>query len=129
MEVLQLFGMALIALAAVVVVRHLRPDMGMVASLAAGLVFVGIAVSRLSYFASAIDALADSAGVSRIHIDIVLRVVGVAYLASFAADACRDAGEGALASRVELAGNAIILGMASPLIFALLDTVMKVLPR
>lgn len=129
MEVLQLFGMALIALAAVVVVRHLRPDMGMVASVAAGLVFVGIAVSRLSYFASAIDALASSAGVDRVYIDIVLRVVGVAYLASFAADTCRDAGEGALASRVELAGNAIILGMASPLIFALLDTVVKVLPR
>jgi len=128
-EVLQLFGMALIALAAVVVVRHLRPDMGMVASVAAGLVFVGIAVSRLSYFASAIDALASSAGVDRVYIDIVLRVVGVAYLASFAADTCRDAGEGALASRVELAGNAIILGMASPLIFALLDTVVKVLPR
>jgi stage III sporulation protein AD len=124
-----LFGMALIALAAVVVVRQIRPDMGMVASVAAGLVFVAIAVSRLSYFASAIDALADSAGVSRIHIDIVLRVVGVAYLASFAADVCRDAGEGALASRVELAGNAIILGMASPLIFALLETVMRVLPR
>ncbi len=129
MEVLQLFGMALIALAAVVVVRHLRPDMGMVASVAAGLVFVGIAVSRLSYFASAIDALASSAGVDRVYIDIVLRVVGVAYLASFAADTCRDAGEGALASRVELAGNAIILGLASPLIFALLDTVVKVLPR
>ncbi|OPZ63739.1 MAG: Stage III sporulation protein AC/AD protein family protein [Firmicutes bacterium ADurb.Bin506] len=129
MQVLQLFGMALIALAAVVVVRQIRPDMGMVASVAAGLVFVAIAVSRLSYFASAIDALADSAGVSRIHIDIVLRVVGVAYLASFAADVCRDAGEGALASRVELAGNAIILGMASPLIFALLETVMRVLPR
>jgi len=128
-EVLQLFGMALIALAAVVVVRHLRPDMGMVASVAAGLVFVGIAVSRLSYFASAIDALASSAGVDRVYIDIVLRVVGVAYLASFAADTCRDAGEGALASRVELAGNAIILGLASPLIFALLDTVVKVLPR
>lgn len=124
-----MFGMALIALAAVVVVRQIRPDMGMVASVAAGLVFVAIAVSRLSYFASAIDALADSAGVSRIHIDIVLRVVGVAYLASFAADVCRDAGEGALASRVELAGNAIILGMASPLIFALLETVMRVLPR
>jgi stage III sporulation protein AD len=128
-EVLQLFGMALVALAVVVVVRQLRPDIGVLASVAAGLVFVAIAALRLSYFASALDALADSAGVNRAHIDIVLRVVGVGYLASFAADTCRDAGETALASRVELAGNALILGMASPLIFGLLETVMRVLPR
>ena len=125
MEVLQLFGMALVALAVVVVVRQLRPDIGVLASVAAGLVFVAIAALRLS----ALDALAESAGVNRAHIDIVLRVVGVGYLASFAADTCRDAGETALASRVELAGNALILGMASPLIFGLLETVMRVLPR
>jgi len=76
-EVLQLFGMALVALAVVVVVRQLRPDIGVLASVAAGLVFVAIAALRLSYFASALDALADSAGVNCAHNDIVLRVVAV----------------------------------------------------
>lgn len=128
MEVIQLTGMAIAALALVVIVRQFRPDMGLAASLGSGLIFVAIAVTRLSSFATAVNRLADASSVSRAHLDVVLRVVGIAYLASFAAEACRDAGEGALASRVELAGKALILGMAAPLIFALFETVMRVLP-
>jgi len=35
--------------------------------------------------------------------------VGIAYIAEFGAEVCRDAGEGAIASKVELAGKLLLL--------------------
>ena len=62
-----------------------------------------------------ITALLKLAGVGGEYSSILLRALGVAFLTQFAADACRDAGESALAGRVELTGRVGILVLALPL--------------
>lgn len=129
MLIAQVIGVALIGCAALAMLRTARPDMAVVLSVALGVVLFALTVSRLAEFVVALDTMASSAGVNRLYLDTVLRVVGVAYLASFGAQVCRDAGEGALAVKVELAGKVLILCMAAPLMFALLETVLRVLPK
>ena len=62
-----------------------------------------------------ITSLLGVAGISGEYSGILLRTLGVTFLTQFAADACKDAGEGALASKVELAGRVSILVLALPL--------------
>ena len=45
----------------------------------------------------------------------MFKTLGICFLAQFAADSCRDAGESALASKVELAGKISILVLSLPL--------------
>ncbi|MEA4882879.1 MAG: stage III sporulation protein AD [Clostridia bacterium] len=128
MEILQIVGLALLGTVLLTIVRQTRSDIAVALSAAVGVVVFMMAASRLAQFVSVLTQLADAAGVSRIYLDTVLRVVGVAYLAAFGAQVCRDAGEGALASKVELAGKVLILMMSVPLMFALLELVFRVLP-
>lgn len=128
MEILQIVGLALLGTVLLTIVRQTRSDIAVALSAAVGVVVFMMAASRLAQFVSVLTQLADAAGVSRIYLDTVLRVVGVAYLAAFGAQVCRDAGEGALASKVELAGKVLILTMSVPLMFALLELVFRVLP-
>jgi stage III sporulation protein AD len=51
------------------------------------------------------------------------------YIAEFGAEICKDAGESAIASKIELAGKVIIVVMAVPIITSLLDLVLKVMPQ
>lgn len=46
----------------------------------------------------------------------VLRVVGIAVLVRILAALCRDAGQSALAAKVELAGTVLAFGAALPLL-------------
>ena len=46
---------------------------------------------------------------------ILLKTLGVCFLTQLSADSCRDAGEGALAAKVELAGKLFIVILALPL--------------
>ncbi len=46
---------------------------------------------------------------------------GIAYLAQLASQTCMDAGESALAAKVELGGRIMILALAAPVAFKILD--------
>ncbi|HNU94759.1 MAG TPA: stage III sporulation protein AD [Bacillota bacterium] len=129
MLIAQVIGVALLGCALLSLLRSARSDVAVAVSVSLGVVLLVLVMSRLADFITAILGMASTAGVNRLYLDTVLRVVGVAYLAAFGAQVCRDAGEGALAVKVELAGKVLILGMAAPLMFALLDTVLQVLPQ
>jgi stage III sporulation protein AD len=58
----------------------------------------------------------------------VLKITGIAYIAEFGAEVCKDAGEGSIASKIELAGKVTIIVLAVPIITSLLDLIIKVMP-
>ena len=62
-----------------------------------------------------ITTLLSGVGLSEKYGIILFKSLGVCFLAQFAADSCRDAGENALASKVELAGKISILVLSLPL--------------
>lgn len=72
--------------------------------------------------------LGARAQVNTAYVDAVLRVIGVAYIASFGAQMCKDAKEEALASVIELAGKVIIALLALPVLTGILDTLLRLLP-
>ena len=52
----------------------------------------------------------------------VVKTAGVAIVTRLSADFCKDAGEGGLASAVELAGTVLALAAVLPLMTAVVDT-------
>nr|MDA8233783.1 stage III sporulation protein AD [Clostridia bacterium] len=50
-----------------------------------------------------------------------------AYIAEFGAQICRDAGEGAVASKIEFAAKVLVMILAIPIIIAILDTLVKLI--
>ena len=59
---------------------------------------------------------------------ILLKITGIAFLTEFAVSVCKDSGETAIASKVDLGGKVIIIAISIPIISSLLETVIKVLP-
>lgn len=57
----------------------------------------------------------------------LLRVLGIALVAQFAADTCRDAGMAAAASSVELCGRVLAMVQALPLLQTLIDALLSFL--
>ena len=63
-----------------------------------------------------------------VYLTTILKIIGITYVAEFGAQICRDSGQGALATKVELAAKVIIMMMAVPIMAAILDAVWKLLP-
>ncbi len=54
---------------------------------------------------------------------LLIKIIGITYLAEFSADLCKDAGAGTLASQIELFGKLSILVLCMPIITSLLETI------
>ncbi len=128
MEILALVGVALIAGVLLVVLRGLgRPELAMLLSLLTGAVLLLAVLGKVFGVVDLLEALGRRSGVDGGQIGVLLKVIGIAYVADFGTAVLRDAGEAALAQKVELAGKAAILLLAVPLVLAILDTVLRLL--
>ena len=85
-------------------------------------------ISKLEVILTAIGRLEGYLGAGSEYLPILLRIVGITYLAEFAADLCRDAGFSAVAGQVELAGKLTIMAVSLPVIIGLLEALEGFLP-
>jgi len=76
-----------------------------------------------------LQKIAQKGNVDTMYIETILKIIGVAYIADFASNITKDAGQGALAAKVELAGKIIILTMAIPILTVLIETIVNLVPR
>lgn len=77
---------------------------------------------------STIEVLAASAGINTMYLKTILKIIGIAYIAEFASHITKDAGMGAMAAKVELAGKILILSLAVPILTVLIDTIIHMMP-
>lgn len=92
---------------------------------------VGVFLLLMPSLGRVVSVFADLGARARVnaaYVDAVLRVIGVAYVASFGAQVCKDAKEEALASAIELGGKVIIALLALPVLTGILDTLLRLLP-
>ena len=61
-------------------------------------------------------------------VQMLVRLVGMAYVTEFAAQACRDAGEEGLAAKAALCGKMLLLAQTLPLILEIGDLTLSLAP-
>jgi stage III sporulation protein AD len=64
-----------------------------------------------------------------IYVETILKIIGIAYIAEFGAQITKDAGQGAIASKIELGGKVLILSMAIPILTVIIETIISMLPN
>ena len=106
MNIVEICGIAVIGLTAVMVLRTIRPEYAMLAGILTGLILLAAAVLELSSVIGYIQDMTDSTGFS-LYSSVILKSLGIGILAQTTADICRDSGETAIASKVEFAAKII----------------------
>ncbi len=127
MNVFQVAILGVVTSLMLALLRRERPEMGVMLSLAAGAFILMLIVPRAVGVMLVFKDMADRAGVGGTYLGVALKVLGIAYVADFAAALCRDAGEELLASRVELAGKVLILVAALPVIHGVFQLIQSLL--
>ncbi|MGQ9497859.1 MAG: stage III sporulation protein AD [Desulfotomaculales bacterium] len=127
MEIAQIVGFGLIATVLVVVLRQEKPELALLLSIGAGILLFFMVLAKIGAVINVLRDLSVRANVNLLYLGIILKIVGIAYIADFGAQLCRDAGENALASKIEFAAKILILVLAIPIVMAVLDTLMSVL--
>ena len=108
------------------VLRTQRPEWAMGLSLLAGALVAVALLKELAPLVTTLRGMLTVGGLSENALAVVLRAAGICFVTQLAADACRDAGEGALAARAEMAGRVVLLLLTVPLFEQVLTLILSV---
>ncbi|MCK9267182.1 MAG: stage III sporulation protein AD [Alkaliphilus sp.] len=128
MEIFQIVAIGLIATILSVLIRDEKPEIGMYIGLVAGIIIFLFMVPRIQSVIEILGRFANKINIDSVYLSIVLKIVGIAYIAEFGAQICRDAGEGVMASKIEFAGKILIMVLAVPILVSLTDLIINMIP-
>ena len=75
-----------------------------------------------------IKSISSKTNINNEFLVILIKITGIAILTEFAVSICKDVGESAIASKVDIGGKILIISLSIPIINALIDTIVKILP-
>ncbi len=120
----QVAALAAVGAVCAAAIKKQTPDVALVMTICAATLILTMAMTAFRPIRELMDALAERAGLSAAVLSPVIKTVGVSILTRVTAELCRDAGEGGLASAVEIAGGACALLVCLPLFEAVLGLIL-----
>ena len=103
--------------------KQIKSPFAELISLATCLLIIFYTLTRLSSVFELINTIGGYFSEQKDYFKILLKIIGITYVADFAASICKDAGYSAIAGQIEVFGKISILAISSPIILALLETI------
>ena len=127
-DVIKIIGIGLLALIIIVILKQYKPEFAMYVSMIAGVLILVLAIQKLTGIINLLQSLANKTYINKSFLSILLKITGIAFITEFAVSICSDAGEKAIASKIEIGSKVIIIAMSIPIITSLLELVIEILP-
>ncbi|TLS36368.1 stage III sporulation protein AD [Pseudalkalibacillus caeni] len=128
MEIIQIIGLGLISTFLVLILKEQKPIFAFSLTIFVGAVIFLFLIDQISAIIRMLEDLASKAHIELVYVETVLKIIGIAYIAEFGAQIVRDAGQGSIAAKIELAGKLLIMTMAIPILKLIIETVLQLLP-
>lgn len=127
-DVIKIIGIGLLALIIIVILKQYKPEFAIYVSMIAGVLILVLAIQKLTGIINLLQSLANKTYINKSFLSILLKITGIAFITEFAVSICSDAGEKAIASKIEIGSKVIIIAMSLPIITSLLELVIEILP-
>lgn len=127
MNIFAIVGLAVTACVLAIALKRYQPNQSLLIGVAATVVIFLMILPSLQPAIGKIEGLMSSAKLDKTYLVILIKSLGICFLAQVASDICRDADESAIATNVEMAGKFSVLIIALPLFGQVADLVIKLL--
>lgn len=127
MNALKILALCIAAAMICAMLRGVHPQMASAVAIAAGVAAMTLSRSDIRVFSDAIAKLDEITGNGKEQLAL-MKICGVAMVAEFASDICREAGEEMLAKRIDTGVRIGIVASAIPTAGAILTSITEMLP-
>ena len=129
MDIIKIVGIALIALVIIILLKQYKPEFAIYISILTGILILILVMDKISGIINLIKSIVNQSYINTEFITLLIKITGIAFLSEFAVSICKDSGEAAIASKIEIGSKIIIISMAIPILSSLLELILKLLPN
>ncbi len=127
MDIMRIAAIAIVGVIMASVVKSFKPEFSIYVVLATIVIIFLMALNKLTAVFQLLSSVYGEMTYGKDFFPIIVKVLVVAYLADFTSQLCKDAGEGAIGSKVELAGKIVIFYLSMPILLAILELINSIL--
>lgn len=128
MTMIKILGIGLAGATTAIVLKEYKPAFSICVGCITAITIFILSLAQLGYVFDVIHQIAARLSLQTEYIEIIIRIIGIAYLARFGSELCRDAGQNAIAQKIELAGKITIVVTSIPILTAVLNLLIGILP-
>lgn len=128
MEIIKIVGVGLVSLIIIIILKQYKPEYAIYASIISGVIILMLVMDKLTNIIHLLTNLQNQANINNQFLVILLKITGIAFLTEYASSICKDAGETAVATKIDIGGKVIIIAISIPIIQALLELIIKIMP-
>lgn len=127
MLIIKIVCIAFSALFISLYLKQSKSELNTLLLLAVGALILLVMVDPLKEIINFVHEVAAKAEVDTVYIGIVLKILAIAYIASFASALCKDSSADSLASQIDFSGKIMILVLAVPILMAVLNSILQIM--
>ena len=127
MNILQLLGCGFLTLVVYLVLQEYKSSIAIFVVTAFGILVLAQSAEQLRQIIQNLLEICTYAGVQTVYFTVILKMIGIAWLAEFLCQTCRDVGSSALAVKLEFAAKIAILMLFFPVLSELLRSIIAIL--
>lgn len=124
MEKVAILGVMAVMLA--IPLRKDKSEFSMLLIMTACLLIGALALWKIGDVIDFLKSLQSYLGEGSVYLKILLKMIGITYVAEFGANLCRDAGYSAVASQIEFYGKLMILAVSLPILMTLFQILSEI---
>lgn len=128
MEIVQIVLIAIIATILFILLKDLYPTFAFFILIITSLFILQVVIKQIAVVFVLLHSLSERAKIDSFHLNVILKIIGIAYLTEFGASITKDAGLTSVAANVELAGKVFIIILAVPILLAVVEMLLKIIP-
>jgi len=127
MNIISIAGFGIVAAIICIILKQYKPEYALMVSLIAGITVLLLAANSIKDIFEKLNVMLGMLNVSSEYTKILVKSLGICFVTQVACDSCKDIGENAIASKVEIAGKISVLIISLPLFEKILSIVADLL--
>ena len=121
MGIFQIVATGVLSAMLAITIKKQSPEIAIVITVAASVLIFIMVLPMVAQTVSVLSRVGEMLEGGGQYVSLALRVIGVAYMAELGASVCSDAGETAIAAKIDFAGKVCIVVLSIPILKGIFD--------
>lgn len=123
MDIIKIGVMGMVGVLLALTLKYQKPEYSFFISLGVCVFIFLFIMDKMHMMLNYIQEIAGFVDFEGRYIETILKMIGITYVAEFAANICRDAGYGAIAGQIQMFAKLSILALSMPVLLTFMKTI------
>ena len=128
MDIYKIVALSIVAVLLITILKSVKKeDFALIITIIISVILFTLVLVKLESITVLLESLVQKSGINKEYLTLLLKVTGISYVIELATNICKDAGNSAIASKVEMLGKISIVVLTIPILTSVISTVLNIL--